>query len=308
MNLELRATGKGMWWDGQYGGIVKDGQFLMLYTKPNLPTLDKFDSMSCFPNVGDRDQYCYTIYHNVKSPLSAAHIQYVDGVIDAVFPDAGGGGGGGGGVTKLRVDSAGMAIAFTDENGKASKLPFPELKATPMEFYLDIKNPVPTNTATLGVNVVQGGEYVIPIGAISMAGRNQYITVDRAKHRVMIPHGGLRGTVRINGAFRWASSVKDDMDIDLTWYCRKAGSSDAWTVIHTGNAYRTASQTTAALSFPTSSAYYNLPDYPLECEVRIRFKKVGTTGINWGALPLFGSESDGLKISLFYNPNYEYIT
>ncbi|MGL5330780.1 MAG: hypothetical protein ACRDD7_16040, partial [Peptostreptococcaceae bacterium] len=259
-------------------------------------------------SVGDRD-ICHYVKDGVRKLFTQDEAQIVEAAIDSMFPAQGGGGGGGGsGITNLRIDSANMAIAFTDETGKAGRLPFPELKATPMEFYLDIKNPTPANTTTLGTAVVVGGEYVLPIGGISMTGRNQYITVDRAKNRVMIPQGGLRGTVRVNGAFRWTTSVKDDMEIALTWYCRRAGSSEAWTVIHTGSASRTASQTTAALSFPTSSTYYNLPDYPLECEVRIRFVKVGTTGINWGTLPLFGSESDGVKISMFYNPNYEYTT
>lgn len=305
-NLEVRTTSKGLWWDGQYGGACKDGKFAMLYIKPVLPDIDKFDEVVCFPGAGDRDQYCYTIFHGVKATLNAAHIAYIDGVIDTLFPDAGSGGGGGG-VTKLRVDTAGMAIAFTDENGIASRLPFPDIKATPMEFYLDVTNPDITKTATLPAGVVVGTEYVIPIGAISMTGRNHYITIDRATHRVIIPQGGLRGTLRINGAFRFDPSVKDDMDIDLIWYCRKAGSSDAWTQIYKGNAYRTASQTTAALSFPTSSTYYNLPDYPLECEVRVKFNKVGTT-INWSAVPLFNSTSDGVKISLLCDPNYAYTT
>ncbi|MGL5785073.1 MAG: hypothetical protein ACRCYZ_06460 [Alphaproteobacteria bacterium] len=304
-NLEVKATSKGMWWDGEYGGVAKDGKFKLLFVKPYLPTLSAFDAMSCFPGAGDRGEYCYTIFHGVKAELNEAHIQYVDSVIDLVFPDAGSGGSGG--VTNLRIDKAGMAIAFTDEAGRASKLPFPELKATPMEFYLDVTNPDVTKTAKLPSGVVVGTEYVIPIGAISLTGRNHYITIDRTTNRVVIPQGGLRGTLRINGAFRFDPSVKADMDIDLTWYCRKAGSSDAWTAIYTGNAYRTASQTTAALSFPTSSTYYNLPDYPIECEVRVKFNKVGT-GIDWSTIPLFNSTSDGVKISLLCNPNYAYTT
>lgn len=308
MNLDMKVTGHGIWWDGEYGGACKDGQFKMFYRKPNLPDIDKFDVLVCFPNASDRDEYCYTIDAGVKATLSEAHIAYLGDAVDSLFPSqGGGGGGGGGGVTKLRVDTAGMGIAFTDENGKASKLPFPDLKATPMEFYLDVTNPDITKTANLPAGVVVGTEYVIPIGAISMTGRHHYITIDRATHRVIIPQGGLRGTLRINGAFRFDPSVKDDMDIDLIWYCRKAGSSDAWTQIYKGNAYRTASQTTAALSFPTSSTYYNLPDYPLECEVRVKFNKVGTT-INWSSVPLFNSTSDGVKISLLCNPNYAYTT
>lgn len=308
MNLEPKVIGKGIWWDGQYGGITKDGAFKMLFIKPAVIGIPAFDAMACFPDSGDATGCGYWI-REAWQQYNQTERDILSAVIDAAFPSEGtGGGSGGGGVTNLRIDKDNMAIAFTDENGQAGNLPFPQLKATPMEFYLDIKNATPAVTTTLGVTVVQGQEYVLPIGGISMSGRNQYITVDRAKHRVMIPHRSLRGTVRVNGAFRWSTSVKDDMDIDLTWYCRRAGSSEAWTVIHTGNASRTASQTTAALSFPTSSAYYNLPDYPLECEVRIRFNKVGTTGINWGALPLFGSESDGVKISLFHEPNYAYTT
>lgn len=305
-NLEAETTAHGMWWDGQYGGISKDGQFVMLYTKPNLPTLDKFDTMSCFPGVGDRDQYCYTVYHGVRAPLSEAHIAYVGGIIDSVFPDAGGGGGGG--ITNMRISESDRAVLFTTETGAAGKLPFADLKATPMEFYLDINKPsAPVHLPA----PTEGVEFVVPIGAISMSGRHHHLTVDRAKNRVLVPEGGLRGTFRAYGAYRFSPSVKSAMDLDLTWYYRRLGSDENWTAIYTGNAKRTETQTTAALSWPTSSTFYDLPNYPVELEVRIRFNDLGDgkgEDVNWGAVPIFGDAADGLKISLYKNPNFTYVT
>lgn len=217
-----------------------------------------------------------------------------------------GGGGGGGGVTQLALSDAERAITFVDENGVPSKLMYGELKATPMEFYLDVRNPDPSQNVF--IDAKQGGEYVVPIGGISLSGRNHYITVDRATNRVLIPSGNLRGTFRLYGAYRFNPSIKDDISIDLIWCCRKQGSNDPWHTIYEINVSRTASQTTSSVSLPNSSAYYNLPDGDLEAEVRLRFNNVGSTGIDWANTPLFTSEDDGIKISLLKNPNYEYVT
>ncbi|MGL5456744.1 MAG: hypothetical protein ACRDB3_17885 [Citrobacter telavivensis] len=227
----------------------------------------------------------------------------------AWHPMFAGGGGGGGGITKLATSESERAITFIDENGRKGKLMYCDIKATPMEFYLDILNQTAGTGTTLGVSNVQvGTEYVLPIGDVSMSGRHHHITVDRATNRVHLPAGGLRGQVRVYGAFRWSTSVKDDMDIDTIWYCRRKGSSDAWQQIYSANSYRTASQTTAAMSFGTNSGYFNLPDSELELEVRIKFNKIGSTGIEWGKLPIFNTNSDGVKISLLKNPNFEYVT
>lgn len=302
MNLEARTMSKGLWWDGYYGGVCKDSQFAMLYHKPNIAAvITEYDAVSCYPNAGPEANI--VVVKGVARALNKAEISGIDAMIDTVFPDAGGGGGSSGGVTNLRVSEVSRAITFTDEAGRAGRLPFAEIKATPMEFYLDVSQPSAT---TKFPNAVLNAEYVVPIGAPSMTGRNHYITVDRANNRVLIPEGGLRGTFRLYGAFRFTPSIKSDMSISLTWYYRRQGSSEAWNVLYTGTTSRTASQTTAAISFPTSSAYYNLPDYPVECEARLRFVTLGT--VPWTSTPIFDDVSDGLKISLYRNPNFEYTT
>lgn len=303
-NLDVRTYSKGLWWDGAYGGVCKAGQFAMMYRKPDLSDVfPAYDTISCWPSAPAASN---TVSINgVPRALSQAEISGIETLIDALFPDSqgGGGGGGGGGVTNLKVSESSRAITFTDESGKAGRLPFAEIKATPMEFYLDVSQPsVTARFPTAAANT----EYVVPIGTPSMTGRNHYITVDRANNRVLIPEGGLRGTFRLYGAFRFTPSIKSDMSISLTWYYRRQGSADAWTVLYTGTTSRTASQTTAAISFPTSSAYYNLPDYPIECEARLRFVTLGT--VPWTTTPIFDDVSDGLKISLYRNPNFAYTT
>lgn len=222
------------------------------------------------------------------------------------FVEQGGGGGGGAGITRLATSEDDRAITFIDENGRPGKLMYCDIKATPMEFYLDVRS-YDTSKA-IYMDVKQGVEYTIPIGSVSMSGRNHHITIDSATNRILLPAGGLRGTLRIYGAYRFPSSVKDDMNLEVLWYCRKQGSSEAWELIQKGNVSRTASQTTSALSFPSSSVYYNLPSDALEVEVRLKFNNIGSTGIDWKSLPLFNSEDDGFKISMLKNPNFDYVT
>lgn len=299
----MKMREKGIWWDGEYGGVLKNGEFKLLVLKPVIDFLpDTWTAVRCDVTLGVNPLNTYTQL-NTALPLSAAQVAGLEALIDAAFPSTGGGSGGGAGVTNLKVSEASRAITFTDETGKAGRLAFAEMKATPMEFYLDVSQPAST---TKFASIVAGTEYVIPIGAVSMTGRNHYITVDRAKNRVLIPEGGLRGTFRAYGAFRFSTSVKSDMAMELAWYVRRQGSTDAWTVLYKGTVSRTAAQTTAALSWPTSSAYYNLPDYPVECEARLRFTNVGT--VDWKSMPIFNDPSDGLKISLYRNPNFAYTT
>lgn len=304
-NLEVRANGKQIWWDGEYGGIIKDGEFKWLLHRPLVDFLPTpWSQFNCTVELGVNPANFYTQI-NTDIPLDASDITAFEKLIDSAFPTEGGGGGsgGGGGVTNLRVSEASRAITFTDEDGRSGRLPFAEMKATPMEFYLDVSQPsVTTKFPSIAVNT----EYVIPIGTPSLTGRNHYITVDRATNRVLIPEGGLRGTFRAYGGFRFNPSVKSDMAIELAWYYRRQGSSEAWTMLYKGAASRTAAQTTAALSWPTSAAYYNLPDYPIECEARIRFTKLGT--VDWKTIPIFDDAGDGLKISLYRNPNFAYTT
>lgn len=303
MNLEPRVMSKGLWWDGYYGGVCKDSKFIMLYHKPNISAvIAEYDAVSCYPKAGPEANI--VVINGVTRALNQAEISGIDAVIDTVFPEAGGGGGGSG-VTNLRIDESSLAILFTNESGTLGRLPFASLKATPMEFYLDVSN-LDASKTTLMPAVTQGVEHVIPIGAVPLHGRNHYVTIDKATNRVLIPEGGLRGVFRIYGAFRFSPSIKSDMDMDLLWYCRRQGSSDAWTLLTSGNVKRTLSQTTAALSWPSTSAYVNLPDYPVECEARIKFNDVGT--VDWTTIPIFGDVSDGLKVSLLRNPNYPYNT
>lgn len=300
-NLEMKANAKRIWWDGEYGGVTKDGEFKWLLRRPYIDFLpSNWVNFVCDVSLGVNDLNTYTQVNTII-PLRIEDITAFDALIDSAFPTAGGGGGGG--VTNLKVSEASRAITFIDEAGRAGRLPFADMKATPMEFYLDVSTP---SVTALFPSAVAGTEYVVPIGVPSMTGRNHYITVDRATNRVLIPEGGLRGTFRLYGAFRFTPSIKSDMGISLTWYYRRQGSSEAWTVLYTGSASRTISQTTAAMSFPTSSAYYNLPDYPVECEARLRFDVVGT--VPWTTTPIFNDVSDGLKISLLRNPNFAYTT
>ncbi|MGL5643184.1 MAG: hypothetical protein ACRCW3_00160 [Metamycoplasmataceae bacterium] len=306
---ESRIGTKGLWWDGQYGGAVKAGQFGMFYIKPGLEgDIGHFDELVCFEGDANR---CYRISNGAKHQLDKNYVATINAAIDKMFPDAGGGGGGGGtggnGVTNLRIDKNDGAIRFTDENGSAGRLPFADIKATPMEFYLDLSKPDASTHLDGDASIQVGKEYVIPFSHVTFQGRNNYITLDNGNHRVLIPEGGLRGQVRAYGAFRWSTSVKDNMSITVAWYARVQGSTSSWSLIYEGTESRTASQTTAALSWPTSSGYYDLPSGgPLELECRIKFNDIGTTNIDWGHLEILGGSSDGLKISLLKEPNYPY--
>ncbi|MGL4251496.1 MAG: hypothetical protein ACRCR1_12870, partial [Aeromonas sp.] len=94
MNLEPRAVSKGMWWDGQYGGVVKNGTFAMLYRRPNLENIGLFDSIVCFPSSPADKVYNHVVHNGIEHGLSNDEINYINSQIDHLFPDAGGGGGG----------------------------------------------------------------------------------------------------------------------------------------------------------------------------------------------------------------------
>lgn len=90
---ESRLSSKGLWWDGSYGGVVKDGQFAMLYIKPNIPLSSPFDELYCWPRAGDDPEYSYKVYRGLNTPLDVDEIELINRLIDSVFPAAGGGGG-----------------------------------------------------------------------------------------------------------------------------------------------------------------------------------------------------------------------
>lgn len=306
---EVRKTVNVMlWWDGAYGGAFKNGRTAMLGHKPHIPLVGSYDTIICCPEHPTDKTINKAMLNGADDYLSTLEIDAISDMIDQMFPDQGGGGGGGGGVTNLRIDKSAGAILFTTETGGSGSLPFADLKATPMEFYLDVANP--TKTVTIPFQV-QGQEYVVPIGQVPMSGRSNFVTIDSVNNRVLVQESNLRGTIRLYGAFRFSPSVKSAMDLDLLWYYRRAGSSDAWTLIYQGNVKRTESQTTAALSFPTSSGYYDFPDHPVELEVRLRFNDFGDgrgEDVAWSTIPIFTDAGDGIKISLYKEPNYEYTT
>ena len=49
---ESRISSKGIWWDGYYGGVCKNGKFVTLYRKPSLEFIGEFDAVTCFPDGG----------------------------------------------------------------------------------------------------------------------------------------------------------------------------------------------------------------------------------------------------------------
>lgn len=214
----------------------------------------------------------------------------------------GGAGGGGAGITNLRVSNDKSSLAFVDEAGRDKVIKFCDLKATPCEYYLDVVNKTPSNTTKM--KVTQGVESVVPIGGVSLSGRNHYITIDRATNRIIVPDGGLRGTFRSAISYRFDPSVKAAMAMDILWYYRKLGSSDAWTLAAKGSTSRTATQTTAAFNISLTTPYLDLPDYPIEAELRVKFTEVGT--LDWSNMPLFNSSDDLIKVSLYKEPNYTY--
>lgn len=144
---------------------------------------------------------------------------------DASWEKVGTGGGAGGGITNLRIDSNQRALAFVDENGRQQEIQFCDLKATPCEYYIDVVNMSPA--VTTNMKITQDVETVVPIGGVSLSGRNHYITLDRANNRLIIPDGGLRGVFRCGIAFRFSPSVKSDMAMTVSWHYRELGTDGA---------------------------------------------------------------------------------
>lgn len=132
MNLEPKVESKALWWDGEYGGVVKDNKFLMLYRKPTLP-LPPFDAMLAKPNAGVGDGNFF-IYNNVKTLLTADQIHTMDAVIDSAFPTQGGGGGGTdpNAVTKIMADGIKPNLLVQKADGSLQTVGFgPNIQNTP---------------------------------------------------------------------------------------------------------------------------------------------------------------------------------
>ncbi|MGL5707786.1 MAG: hypothetical protein ACRDDF_05920 [Aeromonas sp.] len=306
MNLEPRVTSKGMWWDGQYGGVIKNGQFAMLYRKPNLENIGVFDSIICFPAASTDKAYNHVVHNGVTHDLSNDEINYVDSQIDLLFPDSGGGGGGGTGreIVNITPDDSQRGLRLTKADGSTSVVAYSSIKATNLEYYLDVSNADLSQTMT--IPFAKGVDVVIPIGSLNLTGRHLYMTIDPATNRIVVPTGGTRLTLRMSLPVRFSPSVKDSMVFETSWWFRRLNSSEPWEEIARGTHSRTSSQTTAALSLGTSVTAFQMPDYPAEIEVRAKLVDEGTTGINWVSKEFFTEADDYIKLSATKNANFEY--
>ena len=151
-------------------------------------------------------------------------------------------------------------------------------------------------------------EVRVPIGMTSLKGRHLFMTVDRTKHAIILPEGGCRGKFVVTIPFRFSPAVKDSMSMNVMWYMRRLNSDDPWVLLSTTSQSRTASQTTAAFNISTNMQTTDMPDYPVEVELRIKFTDMGTTGIQWGAMRLFTGETDYFGGSFTKRANYPYTT
>lgn len=303
---ESRISAVGIWWSGSTGGVTKGGDFVANYRKPDLPFIQPYDTFACFPNAGHGDiMYNYKTHGGVATALDVDEIEHLNRIIEATFPSTGGGGGsGGGGVKDIIANETTRELQVRNSDGSAVSIPMSHLKATEFLPYLDVMNPNPANFITVAVAL--NAEVRVPIGLHQLQGRNLFMTVDRVNHRIVLPEGGCRGKFTVGIPFRFNPSVKDAMAMDVMWYCRKLGSADAWALLHKTTQSRTATQTTAAFNISTSMPIMDMPDYPVEVELRIKFTNIGTTGIKWGAIKLFNAPEDSFGGSFTKRANYPY--
>lgn len=198
-NVQPKATSHGIWWDGEYGGACKGGKFKMFYHKPNLPDIDKFDVVVCFPNASDRDEYCYVIFEGVKATLNEAHIQYLSDVVDDLFPVAGGGGGGVDpqAITGIDAGAPDQFMTITRASGRTERVNvLPTVQNSPA-YVLSFNNVGRCTNMTTAVPIDQCGYPVTGYG-----GKNT------KANRIYLPTAAFNtGGVEKGGTYRYSDNT-----------------------------------------------------------------------------------------------------
>ena len=91
MDLEVKVNlTKYMWWDGTCGGVVKDGQFLYLVTKPVLEFVGDYDEILCYPELPNNKAKNWQVLHGAQDELAIDEITFIEGLIDAAIPSPSG--------------------------------------------------------------------------------------------------------------------------------------------------------------------------------------------------------------------------
>lgn len=281
---------------------------MLWWVKPPLPLIPYQYETSIFtPQHSDDTKLNHYMLTGGERKISSEESTALIDMITRAFSTGGTGGGGSGSlVIDLKPSEKDQGLQVFKSDGSKSVIPFYDIKATNLEYYIYV-NPVDT-TKFVTIPFVKGKDVKVPLGGVKMAGRNLYITLDTVNNRLIIPVGNTRLSARLSMPVRFNPSIKDTMMLETSWHCRKLGTSDAWLELARGKHSRTASQTTAALSLWVNMSSLQMPDYPVELELRVKLLAEGTTGIKWNEKKFFNETGDFIQISATKNANYYYET
>lgn len=293
MNLEPRIESKALWWGGSYGGVTKDGQFLMLYRKPVLPIPD-YDEVLSKPLMGVGENNVFVKSGRITQ-LTANQVDAMSNIIDSAFPTQGGGGGDvPTAISAITVDKNAVGLRLGKTDGTSQVLPFESIRANALNFYLNIK--VADTNKAIKRDLRPRVEYDVPFDQIDMAGSRSYVWFDRARNVVILPVGGTKGDVKCSVGFSFQPTIQEDIAIRSRIYMRELGSSAAWTQIYEITNRRTASQSTGAMYIEGNLRSYQFPNYPVE--LRYTFELLEEpVAADWANRLMFHSSDDYLSVS-----------